>query len=113
MTTRGIRKLANAFIPDAKASSARPSFARPAVDRFKRRHGGLWVRGTVVVSERGVSFLPNGLNLTLHDGLATIEVPAQDIQAVRYEFGWVTGIVVVDHAQGELRFRCFGAKRLA
>jgi hypothetical protein len=32
---------------------------------------------------------------------------------VRHEFGWVTGIVVVDHMHGEFRFRCYGAKQLA
>jgi hypothetical protein len=42
-----------------------------------------------------------------------LNVPAGDIRAVRHEFGWVTGIVVVEHARGEFRFRCFGAKRLA
>ena len=26
---------------------------------------------------------------------------------------WITDIVVVEHAHGEFRFRCYGAKRLA
>ena len=49
----------------------------------------------------------------VHAALEPINVPAEDIRAVRHEFGWVTGIVVVTHARGEFRFRCYGAKRLA
>jgi hypothetical protein len=108
-----IRKLANAFIPDAAPSDLVPSIALSAIDRFKRKHGGLWVGGTVSVSKSGVSFSPNGLNRAFHDGLEPIDVPAEDIRAVRYEFGWFTGIVVVDHKHGEFRFRCYGAKQLA
>jgi hypothetical protein len=108
-----IRKVANAFMPHATPSDAVPSFALSAIDRFKRKNGGLWVGGTVSVSESGVAFSPNGLNRTLHDGLEPINVLAEDIRAVRHEFGWITGIVVVEHAHGEFRFRCFGAKRLA
>jgi hypothetical protein len=108
-----IRKVANAFMPHATLSDVVPFFARPAIDRFKRKQGGLWVGGTVSVSEGGVSFSPNGLNRTLHADLKPINVLAGDIRAVRHQFGWVTGIVVVEHTHGEFRFRCFGAKQLA
>ncbi len=108
-----IRKAANAFMPYAKPSTWVPSSALSAIARFKRKHGGLWVGGTVSVSESGVAFSPNGLNRTLHDDLEPIDVLAKDIRAVRHEFGWFTGIVVVEHTNGEFRFRCFGAKQLA
>ena len=108
-----VRKLANAFIPDAAVSSLVPAEALRAIARFHRKHGGLWVGGTVSISPAGVSFAPNALNLALHDGLRAIEVPAKAIRAVRREFGWFTGIVVVEHDQGEFRFRCYGAKQLA
>jgi hypothetical protein len=108
-----VRKVANAFIPNATPSDVVPFAALPTIRRFKRKHGGLWVGGTVTVSEAGVFFSPNRLNRIFHDELQTIDVPAKDIRAVRYEFGWFTGIVVVDHLGGEFRFRCYGAKRLA
>jgi hypothetical protein len=108
-----IRKLANAFMPQATPSEALPSAALSAVTRFKRKHGGLWVGGTVVVADSGVSFAPNDLNRAFHDELQTISVPAADIRAVRHEFGWFTGIVVITHTGGEFRFRCYGAKKLA
>src|SRR5688572_30134069 len=90
-----------------------PALALPAIERFKRKHGGLWVGGTVSVSQSGVSFSPNRLNRAFHEGLEPINVAAEDIRAVRHEFGWFTGIVVVEHIHGEFRFRCYGAKQLA
>lgn len=113
MTALDIRKLANAFIPAATPSDRLPSAALTAVTRFKRKHGGLWVGGTVAATDRGVSFEPNGLNRAFHEDLETISVRAEDIRAVRHEFGWFTGVVVVTHAGGEFRFRCYGAKKLA
>ena len=113
MTSATIRKLANAFVPDAMPSGVVPADALSAIARFKRKHGGLWVGGTVSVSQAGVFFTPNGLNRFVHDGLEPVNVPSQNIRAVRREFGWFTGIVVVEHTQGQFRFRCYGAKRLA
>lgn len=112
MGTPSIRKLANAFVSDATPSDLVPDVALSAVRRFKRKHGGLWVGGTVSVSHSGVCFSPNGLNKVLHAGLKPIHVPAEHIRSVRYEFGWFTGIVVIEHLNGEFRFRCYGAKRL-
>ena len=113
MTALNIRKLVNAFVPYATPSDVIPRVALSAIDRFKRKHGGLWVGGTVSVSRAGVSFSPNALNRIVHDELQPVSVPARDIRAVRHEFGWVTGIVVVEYVDGEFRFRCYGAKRLA
>ena len=113
MEPLNIRKLANAFMRTATPSDALLSEALAAAQRFKRKHGGLWVGGTVVVTRDGVSFEPNRLNRVFHEDLEAINVPAHDIRGVRHEFGWFTGIVVVTHTGGEFRFRCYGAKRLA
>lgn len=113
MEPLNIRKLANAFIPDATPSDVLPSAAHSAVQRFKRKHGGLWVGGTILATSGGISFAPNGLNRALHERLEAIDVPARDIKSVRHEFGWFTGVVVVTHVGGEFRFRCYGAKKLA
>jgi len=113
MTVLNVRKLANAFYPEATPSMRVPAVARAAIQRFKRKRGGLWVGGTIEISPAGVSFSPNGLNRAVHGILEPIGVPAQEVRAVRYESGWVTGIVVVEHAHGQLRFRCYGAKHLA
>ena len=113
MSAGTIRKLVNAFIPHATPADVMPAVALSAIERFKRKHGGLWVGGTLSVSRNGVSFSPNRLNRAVHDGLESINVPAEDIRALNHEFGWFTGIVVVEHIHGELRFRCYGAKQLA
>jgi hypothetical protein len=113
MEPLNIRKLANAFVPYATPSDALGSAALSAVQRFKRKHGGLWVGGTVHATRGGVTFAPNGLNRVFHEDLEAIDVAAGDIKSVRHEFGWITGIVVVTHVGGEFRFRCYGAKRLA
>ena len=108
-----IRKLANAFVPTATPWAYIPSTPLRAIHRFKAKHGGLWVGGTITVSQIGVTFEPNTLNDKVHEELEAVFVAAQDIRGVRHEFGWFTGIIVVDHSGGEFRFRCYGAKHLA
>jgi hypothetical protein len=108
-----IRKLVNAFIPDASPSDWMPAAALSTIVRFKRKHGGLWVGGAVTVSESGIAFSPNRINRAVHEHLEAVDVPAGDIRAIRREFGWFTGIVVVEHVHGRFRFRCYGAKSLA
>src|SRR5262245_51918272 len=113
MGTHGIRKLANAFIPDATPTGLLPIAALSSIYRFTQTRGGVWVGGTVFVSSSGVSFVPNRANRLVHNNPEQFNVRAGDIRGVRREFGWVTGIVVVRHARGEFRFRCYGATQLA
>lgn len=113
MPTLNIRKLANALIPDATPSDLVSGAARTAVEKFGRRHGGLWVGGRIDISNDGVSFAPNGLNQAFHEALHAVRIPFADIRSARREFGWVTGIVVIEHTGGEFRFRCYGASRVA
>lgn len=109
----GTRKLANAFIPEATPAIVLPAAALWAAHRRTRTDGGLWVGGTVFVSDSGVSFVPNRPNRLAHSNLEAVRLRAGDIREVRRRFGWVTGIVVVKHAGGEFRFRCYGAKKFA
>ena len=109
MSDLEIRRLANAFIPGASPSDLVPANTLSVINRFKRR----WVGGTVSISPNAVTFSPNTLNRVLHAPLEPIHIVATDIRSVTREFGWVTGIVVVAHQQGEFRFRCYGAKKLA
>ena len=113
MRTISIRKVANALIPDAVTSALVFGPALEAVERGREKYGGLWVGGTLDISNDGLSFSPNLLNEAVHVGLEVVNIPFADILSVRREFGWVTGIVVVEHKGGEFRFRCFGAKKIA
>ena len=108
-----IDRLCNAFLPDAAPSGLLPEAVLGAVHQARKGTGGLWVGGRVNASTDALTFTPNGMNVALHAGLERVRIPLATIRAVRREFGWLTGIVVVEHAQGEFRFRCFGATRVA
>ena len=113
MSTLNIEKLANAFVPNAAPSSLVGGAALNGVNRFGKKHGGLWVGGKVTATPNGLRFAPNRMNMAFHVGLESTYIPLASIRAVTREFGWVTGIVVVRHKEGEFRFRCFGAKQVA
>jgi hypothetical protein len=108
-----INKLCNALVPDAAPSGLVAGIAQGAVDKARERYGGLWVGGRVTASSDDITFKPNGLNAALHTALAEVRIPLRTVHAVRREFGWVTGIVVIEHDKGEFRFRCFGARSVA
>jgi len=113
MQTFRIRKLVNAFVSDAIPSELLPNDALWAVTRYGKKHGGLWVGGAVELTHEGVSFKPNALNEAFHVGLEAVYIPMANVRSVRREFGWLTGIVVLEHTSGQFRFRCFGAKQVA
>ena len=108
-----ICKIANALIPDAMPATFVPRVARKAAERLRTRYGGIWVGGRVAISSEGISFTPNRLNEVFHMTLQPVRIAFADIRSVKREFGVLTGIVVVHHKQGEFRFRCFGATRVA
>ena len=113
MSPLNIEKIVNAFVPNAIPSALVGGAALNAVNRFEKKHGGLWVGGKVTATPDGLRFAPNPMNMAFHVGLEGTHIPLSNIRAVTREFGWVTGIVVVNHAEGEFRFRCFGAKQVA
>jgi len=108
-----IDKLCNALLPDAEPSEAVPDVVSGTVHRARERLGGLWVGGRVKVSADALVFTANSMNAALHTRLEPVHIPLSTVRSVRREFGWLTGIVVVEHAQGEFRFRCFGATNVA
>ena len=105
-----IRKLANAFFPSGKVTAKLEGAAAHGTKFVENRLGGLWVGGTVELSQLGVQFHANAMNKALHGGQTSITIPKGAIRKLRREFGFLTGIVVVEHDQGEFRFRCYGAK---
>ncbi|WP_457337654.1 hypothetical protein [Rhizobacter sp. P5_C2] len=113
MSTLNIEKLANAFVPNATPSSLVDGAALNEVNRYGKKYGGLWVGGKITATPDGLRFAPNRMNIAFHDGLESTYIPLASIRAVSREFGWVTGIVAVQHKEGEFRFRCFGAKQVA
>lgn len=107
-----IQKLANAFYSDAEPSGAVVGPARYSADRYKIKHGGLWVGGNVIINSSGISFSANALNRKMHNELKDVDIPYNTIQNIQYKFGWFTGIVEIQHEGGTFLFRCYGAKKL-
>lgn len=107
-----ISRLANAFYPHATASVTGVVGVGPAVYAAKKALGGLWVGGRVTISDEGVRFAANGLNKVMHKNAPPIDIPLDTIKSVKLDGGWITRIVSVEHAGGELRFRCYGASKI-
>lgn len=106
-----ITKLANAFFPSGQLrAKAPPLLAIPGIKLTEKGFGGLWVGGTVEISHHGVEFRANAMNRALHSGVTSVTIANQAIRSMRRQFGFITGIVVIDHDAGEFRFRCYGAK---
>ncbi len=108
-----IRKFANKFNAQIKTSELVSGSALDAVERYRKKHGGIWVGGVVELTHEGVFFSANALNRILHSGSVKKQVSISKIRSVRREFGWLTGIVVIEYDGGEFRFRCFGANNVA
>lgn len=103
MNSTTIRKLANAFI--------RPSRIGEAVEEQRGRGSGIWVGGVVEIDDQAISFKANVvMNEMLTEADLARVIPLSAVRGVRWEFGWLSGIVVVDCGDGSFRFRCFGAK---
>jgi hypothetical protein len=105
-----IHKFANAFFPSGHLNARVPSVAASGIKVAEKGLGGLWVGGSVEMTDHGVQFQANAMNRALHHGETSVTIPTQAIRNVRREFGFLTGIVVIEHDAGEFRFRCFGAK---
>jgi len=110
-----INKRANAFYEDAvlvEIISGVPQPEDSIGNRIKKKNGGLWVGGRVLVTHDGLEFKSNNINNMLHEKLRTIVIPMQEIISADYQFGWVTGIIVLTHINGGFRFRCYGARKV-
>ena len=113
-----ISKLANAFVPDAEMSAhARRLFpfgSASSVDWLRHRMGGLWVGGTVTLTQDMLSFSPNGMNAAAHESDVSVSVALDRVGEVADRFGWFTRIIDVRAVDGDLfTFRCFGARAFA
>jgi hypothetical protein len=82
----------------------------PVLRLFKKSYGGLWVGGTAVLTEQALSFHPNVLNLALHKGDYSLEIPLKAITDVQDKGGIITKIIEVRTSTGTLAIRCFWAK---
>jgi hypothetical protein len=113
------RKLANALMKDAEindtTSLALGPGGRLGTAAVKKLMGGLWVGGTVYLTEDAVEFHPNGINRMVHkdpDALSVV-LPLRGISSVEMRQGVITQIIDINTAIGTLSVRCFGANAFA
>lgn len=120
-----LRKAANLLVEDARldlhpgvdaalavAQESRAS-TESVIDVFRGRYGGLWVGGTLIVTDRSVDFQANALNRMVQTGTLDLSVPLHDIAAVEVQPGLVTKIVAITVGQRQVKARMYGAERVA
>lgn len=120
-----LRKAANLLVEDARldlhpamdaglaaAQESRAS-TESVIDVFRGRYGGLWVGGTLIVTDRSVDFQANALNRMVQTGTLDLSVPLDDIAAVEVQPGLVTKIVAITVGHRQVKARMYGAERVA
>ena len=103
-----IAKTANAFYPTATASKL--ALSAPGAAAALSKADGLWVGGRVEITDDGIRFAANKLNLALNENAEPVWGPMASIRSVELGSGLITKVVTVHYADGNFRFRCFGAK---
>jgi hypothetical protein len=107
-----IDKLCNALYANISvlSDSARSGAAARLI---KPKQSGAWIGGRLVVTDQRLSFSPNRMKGEAALRIEAIDLPLAAVTSVKKEFGLMTGTVVVEHEGGVLKFRCFGAKKIA
>ena len=115
------KKTVNALIKDAEVNFTASYVITPGVEipidslfpAMKKAMGGLWVGGNATLTEDTLAFAPNKLNMELHKGDVSVEIPLAEVTGVRVKGGILTKIIDVETSHGKLSIRCFGAKDFA
>lgn len=113
------QKMANALMKDAEIGDRTQMMLGPGgrlgTNAVKKLMGGLWVGGTVYLTEDAVEFHPNGLNRAIHSNPESLSVvlPLRGITGVETRFGLATQIIDIKTAIGTLSVRCYGAQAFA
>ncbi|WP_156765546.1 hypothetical protein [Mycobacterium sp. 1245499.0] len=105
--------MANALIADVDVTVPTTSINRRVLDRYRRRHGGLWVGGRLTVTETDVQFHANALNRAIQSGQLDIVVDLGSVEAVELLPGVLTKIVAIHTGDRATKIRCFGAAKVA
>lgn len=113
------KKIGNALMKDAEMGETANRLLGPGgrlgTEAVKKLMGGLWVGGTLYLTESAVEFHPNGLNKRIHKDPEQLSVilPLRSIKSVTPRFGLVTQIIDLKTPIGTLSVRCFGAEGFA
>jgi len=120
-----LKKSANYFVPADEAhipdlkefsllfdSEINRRAAADSLNRYVKRNG-LWIGGTIFISETAIFFKANTVNVKINAGnkLADL-ILLEDITSIELKKAAVTNIVSVTSDTGLIVFRCFGAKKV-
>ena len=87
--------------------------AERAAERAKKAIGGLWVGGTIYLSEKELIFKANKLNKLAHSNENLAKIDLNLIDKIETKYAFITNIIEVSVSGGIFKFRCFGAKKFA
>ncbi len=120
-----LRKMANLLVEDARidlhptvdaglaAVEAPTSSTELVLDGFRAKYGGLWVGGTLTVTDQQVAFHANALNRAVQSGTLDVALPLRSIGHVEVQSGFVTKIVVITVGYRQVKSRMYGAEQVA
>lgn len=108
-----ISRVANALIVDVDVTAPTTSVNRRVLDRYRRRHGGLWVGGRLTVTNIDVQFHANALNRSIQSGQLDVTIDLRSIESVELLPGVLTKIIAIRAGDRVTKFRCFGAAKVA
>lgn len=101
------------FVKFASALIGEMSEMPDPLELVQKALGGLWVGGTLIVTDGEVRFEPNAMNRLVHRGEVSIAVPLAEIRGATTRFGVLTRIIDVETSAGTFCVRCFGADAVA
>lgn len=118
-----IDKLCNAFMPEADASPGAAAVGEAAgamigdvveneIASFRKKHGGLWVGGRIYITTASVTFSVNAMNAKFHSPIPEVRIPLAEIQEVSLEPAFFMDTITVKGGGKELKFKCYGAKKI-
>jgi hypothetical protein len=81
-----------------------------AAEAARQLLGGVWVQGTVVLTEEKLTFTANKLNRALQKGDMDFSFPLTLINGATVAGGFGMKTICVHMKGGDFEFRCFGAK---
>lgn len=120
-----LKKVANLLVEDARLDlhptvdaalavvEAPASSTELVLDGFRAKYGGLWVGGTLTVTDQQVEFRANALNRAVQSGTLDIAVPLRSIAQVEVQPGFVTKIVAITVGYRQVKSRMYGADQVA
>ncbi len=76
---------------------------------FRNHFGGLWVGGTMTVTDTAFHFQANAANRAVQSGQLDLDIALRDVTGVSLQPGMVTKIVQLDVGGVVVKSRCFGA----